>query len=569
MAITELRIALAVVLVMSGLSTSGQADELPKAQAEPPRFIDRFKSEPVRPKVNEPIRFLDSYEQARAEAKATNRRIFVYFTGPGCAWCRVLESRTFNDAEVVDLSRKYACVELHTDRDTKLADEFQIDSIPRSIVLTPDGAVLDQRVGYIAATDYAAWLKAGAVRVPGHGADRAEKRVPPAPVGAPEDGADLVVWFIDNDRVAAGWGEPDAFRHPMLLGLLGAWGLKARVEHLSRADFPGRWQQAEPLHRLPDLIAATNWAGTVRDLEKDGRLRSVLSERLTFMTENASCQDFLHRFLWMVKGSGHESNACKAIGPILSPGPELEMPGRTLPMDAGRDEAEGTARRAVVAYLSGDPARLKSVAARRSSQLAECKRPAKWIKDMRAKVGAVELRGNEWLAVGIVEATFESDRFLGTDPVAVVLVREDGRWKALVVSRDVVNVKNVVSRLCPLLDKLRPTNSQPPEPRLLAPLDGQTMSETLRELSWTVPAGGEPLMAQICEVRMGDANEPESSWPDVRLSVFPAEPRNGKLNPFLGVMGSNMSWGVWTIGQSGRVAVSPLAHFKVQPVRVK
>jgi hypothetical protein len=138
-----------------------------------------------------------------------------------------------------------------------------------------------------------------------------------------------------------------------------------------------------------------------------------------------------------------------------------------------------------------------------------------------------------------------------------------------VVSRDVVNVKNVVSRLCPLLDKLRPTNSQPPEPRLLGPLDGQTMSETLRDLSWAVPAGGEPLMAQICEVRMGNSNEPESSWPDVRLSVFPAEPRNGKLNPFLGVMGSNMSWGVWTIGQSGRVAVSPLAHFNVQPLRVK
>ena len=95
---------------------------------------------------------------------------------------------------------------------------------------------------------------------------------------------------------------------------------------------------------------------------------------------------------------------------------------------------------------------------------------------MRAKAGAVDLRGNEWLAVGTVEATFENDRFLGADPVAVVLVREDGRWKALVVSRDVVNVKTVVSRLCPLLDKLSPTDAGPPEPKLVAPLDGQTVS---------------------------------------------------------------------------------------------
>ena len=187
------------------------------------------------------------------------------------------------------------------------------------------------------------------------------------------------------------------------------------------------------------------------------------------MNENASCQDFLHRFLWLVKGSAHESNARKAIGPILSPGPELEMPGPSLSMEVGRDEAESTARRAVEAYLSGDPAGLKSVAARKSSQLAECTRPGKWIKDMRAKAGAVDLRGNEWLAVGTVEATFENDRFLGADPVAVVLVREEGHWKALVVSRDVVNVKTVVSRLCPLLDKLRPTNAQPPEPKVTQP----------------------------------------------------------------------------------------------------
>jgi hypothetical protein len=189
---------------------------------------------------------------------------------------------------------------------------------------------------------------------------------------------------------------------------------------------------------------------------------------------------------------------------------------------------------------------------------------------MRAKAGAVDLRGNEWLAVGTVEATFENDRFLGADPVAVVLVREDGRWKALVVSRDVANVKRAVPQLCQLLGKLSPTDAGPPEPKLVAPLDGETVSgDTRRDLSWTIPAGGEPLVAQICEIRMGNSDEPESSWPQVRLSVLPAEPRGGKVNVFLGILGSNMSWGVWTIGQSGRVAVSPVAHFKVQPPRVK
>ena len=77
-------------------------------------------------------------------------------TSPGrdAAWCRVLEARTFTDAEVVALSRKYVCVELHTDRDGALADQLHIDSIPRSIVLLPDGSTVDERVGYIPATEY-------------------------------------------------------------------------------------------------------------------------------------------------------------------------------------------------------------------------------------------------------------------------------------------------------------------------------------------------------------------------------------------------------------------------------
>jgi hypothetical protein len=569
MTITALRAGLTAALVLSGVPCSGRADEPSKKPEEAPRFIDRFKAEPARPKAKEPIQFLDSYEQARAEAKATQRRILVYFTGPGCAWCRVLETRTFTDAEVVDLSQKYVCVELRTDRDTKLADEFQIDSIPRSIVLMADGSTLDQRVGYLAATDYAAWLGTGLTRAPKPGERSAERRLPPPVIGPAEAEAGLTIWFVDNERVAAGWGELDAFRHPMLLGLLSVWGFNARVEHLSRADFPGRWQQAEALRRLPDLIAATNWAGLVRDLEKENRLRAVASERLTFMPENASCQDFLHRFLWLVRGSAHESNTRRAIGAILSPGPGLELPGPSLASGAGRDEAEDSARRAVAAFVSGDPAGLKTVASRRSSQLAECVRPGKLLKEMRVKAGAVDLRGNEWLAVGTVEATFENDRFLGADPVMVVLVREDGHWKAFDVSRDAVNIKNVVPRLCKFLATSRATNSQPAEPRLLVPLDGQSVSETLRDLRWMVPAGGEPLLAQVCEVRSGNLDEPGASWPDVRLYVFPPEPREGMFNVFTGIMGSNMSWGVWTIGQSGRVAVSPLAHFKVQPPRVK
>ena len=70
---------------------------------------------------------------------------------------------------------------------------------------------------------------------------------------------------------------------------------------------------------------------------------------------------------------------------------------------------------------------------------------------MKAQAGAVELRGNERLAVALVESTFEGDRFLGGDPIAVVLVREDGHWKVLIICRDVVTVRDAVPALCDIM----------------------------------------------------------------------------------------------------------------------
>src|SRR5450631_3140590 len=74
---------------------SVRADDVPASLA------DRFADEPNRPKAQAPIRFLESFDQARAEAERSRRRILAYFTGPYCGWCRVMEKRTLTDAEVV------------------------------------------------------------------------------------------------------------------------------------------------------------------------------------------------------------------------------------------------------------------------------------------------------------------------------------------------------------------------------------------------------------------------------------------------------------------------------------
>ncbi len=130
-----------------------------------------------------------------------------------------------------------------------------------------------------------------------------------------------------------------------------------------------------------------------------------------------------------------------------------------------------------------------------------------------------------------------------------------------------MTLKDVVPALCRAIVQSEPSKSAPPEPRLLEPQDGQSLSRDNRFLSWTVPVEGGPLLAQVFEHHFGNSDEPDASWPQARLQVFTAEPRGGKVNPFHGVVGSRMSWTVWTIGQSGQVAVAPAAHFGIEPFR--
>lgn len=385
------------------------------------------------------------------------------------------------------------------------------------------------------------------------------KRPPVA--GYSEFEANVTIWFVDNDRTVATWNDGEKFTHPALRRMLDAAGMKTRVEHISQAELAVRWKDAESDHRLPDLLSATNWAGTVRALEKEGRLKPVVSERLSFLTEHASCADFALRFLHLVRDSVHPSLRDKAVEVILKLGPTFELPGRHLSAREKRLEAEHAARRAVKAFLSGDPAGLRLVASSRSSHLHECSRPAPSLKGMNVEAGTVELRGNALLAVAVVDTTFKNDRCLGSDPVVVILVREDSRWKALTVCRDVLTLTETVPKLCKLLEQTAPNAASPAAPRLLEPADGGNISREHPHLRWALPDQGGAVAAQVYEQHLGNIEDKEASWPNSMLQVFPAQPREGKVNPFEGVIGARMSWTVWAIGQDGQIAIAPTAHF--------
>jgi thiol:disulfide interchange protein DsbD len=94
--------------------------------------------------------WIQNFETAKAEAKRTNRPIFINFTGVTCTNCRSMEKNMFTRDDVRESLKGYVLVELYTDRTGKYKanDEAnqvleqkltQTLTLPVYVVTTPDG----------------------------------------------------------------------------------------------------------------------------------------------------------------------------------------------------------------------------------------------------------------------------------------------------------------------------------------------------------------------------------------------------------------------------------------------
>ncbi len=94
------------------------------------------------------IRFSDSLGEAFSEARHSNRRVLVYFTGPSCLWCRVMENKTHSDPAVIELASRFVCVKVDITQSPGIQEDYGVFSVPRTIVLTADNERVSECNGY-------------------------------------------------------------------------------------------------------------------------------------------------------------------------------------------------------------------------------------------------------------------------------------------------------------------------------------------------------------------------------------------------------------------------------------
>jgi YHS domain-containing protein/thiol-disulfide isomerase/thioredoxin len=134
---------------------------------------------PTRATEPVPISWRDDYGGALEEARATNRLVWIQFTGPWCPNCMRMERDSFPDADVVDhAQRSFVPLKLRSDVHERLALGFNLSGLPATVLVAPTREVIAVRQGYLGPDELEQVLSEGVTTWRGReaaaGADKAK-----------------------------------------------------------------------------------------------------------------------------------------------------------------------------------------------------------------------------------------------------------------------------------------------------------------------------------------------------------------------------------------------------------
>ena len=99
---------------------------------------------------------------AEAEARTSNKLVFIDFTADWCPSCQELKQTLFKDPAVISaIQARFVPVRIDVDQQPEIASHFKVEQLPALAIVDPKGQTL--RYEEIAPTkeEFLAWLKPG------------------------------------------------------------------------------------------------------------------------------------------------------------------------------------------------------------------------------------------------------------------------------------------------------------------------------------------------------------------------------------------------------------------------
>jgi len=88
--------------------------------------------------------YKDGMKEARESGLPVMLRIFTTWSGP----CREFAENVQGNREVVQLSRRFICIEVDFDKERALCERYGVSAVPTFIFTDPNGRELHRMVGY-------------------------------------------------------------------------------------------------------------------------------------------------------------------------------------------------------------------------------------------------------------------------------------------------------------------------------------------------------------------------------------------------------------------------------------
>ncbi len=155
------------------------------------------------------IAWRDDLGQAQAEAKSRDLLLWIQFTGPWCINCRRMDRSAFAHGGVVAESReRFVPIKLRSDEHEPLALTLGLTTLPATVIVRPNGEVVEKLEGYSDAESFEAFL-AAVLRAEGRSAEQVAAR---AKAKADKDKALALAGFcpvtlLKEQRLVAGKSE--------------------------------------------------------------------------------------------------------------------------------------------------------------------------------------------------------------------------------------------------------------------------------------------------------------------------------------------------------------------------
>jgi thioredoxin-like negative regulator of GroEL len=106
------------------------------------------KAEKAVPSVGE-IQFITDYDQALATARQKDQSILIDFYTDWCKWCKHLDSVTYTDSTVIQMSNNIIFAKINAEVDTALVEQYSIQGYPTLVLTESDGNEIDRIGGFL------------------------------------------------------------------------------------------------------------------------------------------------------------------------------------------------------------------------------------------------------------------------------------------------------------------------------------------------------------------------------------------------------------------------------------